>query len=261
MIKINNLNKKFKNKVVLENINLDLEDSKFYLLIGENGSGKSTLIKILLGYENFNENESFQNKFDIFGYSNDICFFDELSIKENYKYFSYNIDYKKLDLYIDKFGVNEFIYTKFKNCSLGMKKKSFLAFTLAKKNSFILLDEPDTNLDENNLNILINIIQELIKENKTIVLASNIYNSKMFSICDNILQIKDKNVILKKYSNDNKTYTITFVNEDELNKFISQNSQCVIDKNNSTLIINDIFGDDLLKLLSNYKITSYAERK
>lgn len=47
MIKINNLSKTYGNKLVLENVDLEIKDGKIYGLIGRNGAGKTTLMKIL----------------------------------------------------------------------------------------------------------------------------------------------------------------------------------------------------------------------
>ena len=48
MINIINLNKKYRNKIILDNINLNIEKGKIIGLLGPNGSGKTTLMKILL---------------------------------------------------------------------------------------------------------------------------------------------------------------------------------------------------------------------
>ncbi len=52
ILKIENLNKKYYNKVALKNINLSLEQGKIYGLLGPNGSGKTTLMKVIAGLHN-----------------------------------------------------------------------------------------------------------------------------------------------------------------------------------------------------------------
>ena len=52
MLKISNLNKKYKEKIVLDSVSLNVEDpNKIYSLIGESGTGKSTLFNILFGLD------------------------------------------------------------------------------------------------------------------------------------------------------------------------------------------------------------------
>lgn len=50
MLKIRSLTKKFKEKTVLMDVNLDIHSGSVFGLIGPNGSGKSTLLKIMAGY-------------------------------------------------------------------------------------------------------------------------------------------------------------------------------------------------------------------
>lgn len=47
MIKINNLTKKYKNKLVVDNLNLEIKDGELFSLLGTNGAGKTTTIKML----------------------------------------------------------------------------------------------------------------------------------------------------------------------------------------------------------------------
>ena len=49
-ITINNLTKKFKDEIVLNNINMTLESGNIYGIIGQNGSGKSVLLKIICAF-------------------------------------------------------------------------------------------------------------------------------------------------------------------------------------------------------------------
>ncbi|EIA19087.1 hypothetical protein KKC_14330 [Listeria fleischmannii subsp. coloradonensis] len=53
MIKIQNYSKKFKNKVVFQNVDLDIQHKGFYYIMGKNGAGKTTFLNSVLGFETF----------------------------------------------------------------------------------------------------------------------------------------------------------------------------------------------------------------
>ena len=61
MINIINLNKKYRNKIILDNINLNIEKGKIIGLLGPNGSGKTTLMKILLNITKEDNGEIYIN--------------------------------------------------------------------------------------------------------------------------------------------------------------------------------------------------------
>ena len=61
MINIINLNKKYRNKIILDNINLNIEKGKIIGLLGPNGSGKTTLMKILLNITKEDSGEIYIN--------------------------------------------------------------------------------------------------------------------------------------------------------------------------------------------------------
>ncbi|EGT2204706.1 macrolide export ATP-binding/permease protein [Clostridioides difficile] len=46
-ISLRNISKNYKNKIILDNINLDIESSKIYMILGKSGAGKSTLLNII----------------------------------------------------------------------------------------------------------------------------------------------------------------------------------------------------------------------
>ena len=51
MIKLANISKKYKDKIIFNDLNLTLEDEKFIALVGQSGSGKTTLLNILGGLD------------------------------------------------------------------------------------------------------------------------------------------------------------------------------------------------------------------
>ena len=65
MIEINNLQKKFEEKILFDDYNLKIEDGEFVVLSGESGSGKTTLLNMIGGLELINKGTIFVNGIDI----------------------------------------------------------------------------------------------------------------------------------------------------------------------------------------------------
>ena len=59
IIEVKNLTKRFKDHVILDNVNLDIPENKILGIIGINGSGKTTLLKTIIGFYKVNRGEIF----------------------------------------------------------------------------------------------------------------------------------------------------------------------------------------------------------
>ena len=132
MINIINLNKKYRNKIILDNINLNIEKGKIIGLLGPNGSGKTTLMKILLNitkedngeiYINNEKKSEETNKY--ISFLPDAPFIDkDLSINEARNYFKFfytDFNDKKFENLINKLNLN--LKDKIKNLSKGNIEK------------------------------------------------------------------------------------------------------------------------------------------
>ena len=104
IITLKNVSKKFKNKIVLRDINLDIENNKMIGLIGKSGSGKTTFLRLLMGIYKPTQGKIILNKKTsefkkIIGFaSQDDSFYPRLTVEENLRYFGalYNIKKKEI---------------------------------------------------------------------------------------------------------------------------------------------------------------------
>ena len=95
MIELVNIEKRFGNKRVLRNINLNLQEGKVYGLFGPNGVGKTTLLKIMAGYNKKTSGEykingldfTYENKDHITFISDKEIFYGWMKIKDAVKYY------------------------------------------------------------------------------------------------------------------------------------------------------------------------------
>ncbi|MBD7937680.1 ABC transporter ATP-binding protein [Cytobacillus sp. Sa5YUA1] len=170
MLKLENISKKYHNKSVLENIDLEIQAGEIVSLLGQSGSGKTTLLNIILGLTKMDsgkiyyENEDLTNvKMKDRGFNivfQDYALFPHLNAYENIVYGLKNkksTDSKKeLKEYIDFLELGPHLDKKISQLSGGQKQRVALARTLVMKPRILLLDEPLSALD--------GVIKESIKE-------------------------------------------------------------------------------------------------
>ena len=205
-IKITNLNKKYRNKHVLKDINMTIEDGSFHLLAGKNGAGKTTIIKSMIGaysidggsieiYEKDHldveskgyvsyipERASFDKGLTSFKYlSNMVYLSTDLSWKESKR---------KSDELINEFGLSDFRDINASNLSSGQQKKLLLAQAVVNEPKLLIMDEPGANLDHDARIEFWNYIKDLNTKGMTIVLATHIL-AEVQGLVDSMTIIKD----------------------------------------------------------------------
>ncbi len=217
-IQLINVNFKYSNKFILENINLELKKNSFIGLVGETGSGKSTLCNLLLGLykpfsgkivsdgENISENlKSYQS---LVGYvpqnifllddtiKNNIAFgIDEKNISD--KNIIESIKYSSLESFIGKLPnkLDQIVGERGVKISGGEKQRIGIARALYRNPKILILDEPTSALDKITEKNIISEI-EMLKNNTTIFLIThkteNLQNSDFIYKLENnkLKQIK-----------------------------------------------------------------------
>jgi len=201
-----NINKKYEELVIFENMNLILEGGKTYGLIGPIGSGKTTLLKILSGIVLYDGeiriDDQLLNNIDDQSISQNIAYisqYPKLFNKTIYENISYatNLSKKQTSDLLQKFGLMVFI-NQFPNqldtivgkegSKVSGGQRQFLAFirALIQNKRIIILDEPSSSLDIETKQILINTIKKL--KNRTIIIST--HDQQMYSIFDRTIDIK-----------------------------------------------------------------------
>lgn len=143
MIKVKNINIQYKNKIILRNAKLDLENGAFYTLIGRNGSGKTSLFNYIKNNSNFNvrmlrQNVNVNSVYDIsiFDFLNAYCIYEKIVDREY-----------KLDKYLRMFELYDKKDQLINILSGGEKQRLFLSQIFIGDSELILLDESFSNLD------------------------------------------------------------------------------------------------------------------
>lgn len=201
-LKIVNYNKKIKNKIILDNINLEFISGKVYGFYGRNGSGKTMLFRAIStlifpdsGDVLVDDKSILYNDYDLRNFGlvlDESNFYSYLTGIENLKIL-YSINNKVDEQHILKLmhqiGLKDGDeYKKVKEYSLGMNQKLRILQAIMEEQKIIILDEPTNGLDEKSIDIVRNIIKKLKKENKLILIASH-NKDDLRILCDKIYKI------------------------------------------------------------------------
>lgn len=230
MITFNNVCKSFGTKVVLKDVNLNIEEGKVLGLVGINGAGKSTLLRILCGVyqadsgevlidgKNLYDNEELKKDFYFLP---DEPYFDNNSTPTSlFSLFKamYDVNKDKYYEYLNYFKINPNL--KINKFSKGMKRQTFISLALAIHPKYLVLDEAFDGLDPLARLKFKNEIAEMINTYNTSVIISSHSLRELEDICDNFALI-DKNKIASSGNLDNKLeekhkYQIAFM--EKINK-------------------------------------------
>ena len=187
MIQLKNIHKKFKDKVALNDLSLEVKSGEIYGLLGANGAGKSTTLNLILGFlkpdtgsinmVNIEDGSSISK--DRLGYiPENVNLYPYLTGLENLDYFSrlagLHFGTEKLhefllDCGLEKDAINQSI----SEYSKGMRQKVGIAIAYAKNAKVYLLDEPASGLDPLSSNELSLLLKKMSDKGSTILMASH----------------------------------------------------------------------------------------
>lgn len=187
MLKISGLSKKFKKRVILDHIDLELEFGNIYGFLGANGSGKSVFFKTICG---FLKADGGTVALDDKVIGKDIDFLPELGVLiekpgfiENYTQFE-NLKYlaqikniikdEDIRTALEMVGLDLDNNEKVKNFSLGMRQRLAIAQAIMENQKVIILDEPFNGLDKQGTAQIKQLLLELKSPDRLILLTSHI---------------------------------------------------------------------------------------
>jgi len=172
----NGLTLGYGNEIVIDNLDLTLDKSENYEIIGKNGTGKTTLLNFIS--QNFDGN-SFASKYkieevNILEISHTPTLLPNLTLSENAIYFtsSINITVEIIDSTIAKYNLESYKTDELKYFSSGMMKRAELAIADMKEPDILCIDEPLNYLDKQGVDHLQKLINERTQNSKGNILSS-----------------------------------------------------------------------------------------
>ncbi|UQD55967.1 gliding motility-associated ABC transporter ATP-binding subunit GldA [Flavobacterium sp. K5-23] len=208
-IEVNNISKSYGAQKALDNISFSINKGEIVGFLGPNGAGKSTLMKILTTYIHSDEGSAVVNGHDVnsepkavqlsIGYlpEHNPLYLD-LYVRE---YLSFNADvYKvaksRIEEVIQLTGLSTESHKKIGQLSKGYRQRVGLANALLHNPDVLILDEPTTGLDPNQLIEIRNVIKNVGKD-KTVFLSTHIMQ-EVEAICDRVIIINNGKIVADK---------------------------------------------------------------
>jgi ABC-2 type transport system ATP-binding protein len=208
-IEVNSISKSYGAQKALDNISFSVKKGEIVGFLGPNGAGKSTLMKILTTYIASDEGSAAVNGFDVntqakfvqqsIGYlpEHNPLYLD-LYVRE---YLAFNADvYKvtksRIEEVIQLTGLSNESHKKIGQLSKGFRQRVGLANALLHNPDVLILDEPTTGLDPNQLVEIRNVIKNVGKD-KTVFLSTHIMQ-EVEAICDRVIIIDKGKIVADK---------------------------------------------------------------
>lgn len=204
VLKLENVEKKFDQKVIFKDANLTLNYGEKAALIGKNGSGKSTLIKMILGQDtNFQGELKLGTSIKIGYISQNIIFEDNEKTVLDYYLEGNNLSETEARSKLAKYGFRqESTFKRIGKLSGGEKVRIILMKLIQKDINFLILDEPTNHIDIDTREIL----EEALKEYKGTVLFVSHDRFFINAIANRVLNIE--NYKIKSYYGNYDDFTM-----------------------------------------------------
>lgn len=196
MLELKNINKVVNNKKILDDINIKIPSTGLTIISGKSGSGKTTLLNVINSLDKDYDGEVLYDgrKLSVENFSNvfqDYNLFEELTVIENLKIYN---NLKEVDELLEKLNIKSLKNKKVYTLSGGEKRRVSIARALLKKSKIIILDEPTSSLDEENIKTVLNILKEYSKNHLVIISTHEIIQPE---IIDTYIEISDGKAQIK----------------------------------------------------------------
>nr|WP_298002501.1 gliding motility-associated ABC transporter ATP-binding subunit GldA [uncultured Flavobacterium sp.] len=221
-IEVQNISKNYGAQKALNNISFSVKKGEIVGFLGPNGAGKSTLMKILTSYIDADSGTAVVNGFNVASQTKDVQksigylpehnpLYLDLYVREYLAFNAdvYKVDKKRIDEVIQLTGLTPEAHKKIGQLSKGYRQRVGLATALLHDPEILILDEPTTGLDPNQLAEIRELIKNIGKD-KTVFLSTHIMQ-EVEAICDRVIIIKKGAIVA-----DNKLQQIFSNEKDQL---------------------------------------------
>tara|TARA_B110001452_G_scaffold121802_1_gene101044 strand:+ start:189 stop:1082 length:894 start_codon:yes stop_codon:yes gene_type:complete len=206
---VNSVSKSYKYQKALNNISFSADKGQIIGFLGPNGAGKSTMMKILTGFIKPDEGAVFIDDIDVL--KNSIAaqkvigylpehnpLYAEMYVREYLQFQAaiYKVAKSQIEDCIEKVGLSLEVNKKIHQLSKGYQQRVGIAAAILHNPKVLILDEPTTGLDPNQIIEIRALIQELGK-NKTVLFSTHIMQ-EVEAVCDRVIIIKKGEILVDK---------------------------------------------------------------
>jgi ABC-2 type transport system ATP-binding protein len=212
-IEVKNITKIYGHQKALDAVSFSVKNPEIVGFLGPNGAGKSTLMKILTTYIGATEGEAKVNGFDIVSHKKNVQksvgylpehnpLYTDLYVREYLKFNAniYNTSKERIEEVINTTGLLPEAHKKIGQLSKGYRQRVGLANALLHNPDVLILDEPTTGLDPNQLVNIRHLIKSIGKQ-KTVFLSTHIMQ-EVEAMCDRVIIINKGKIVADKYLDD-----------------------------------------------------------
>ena len=210
MIKVENIDKIYGRFKAVDNVSFHIGKGEIVGLLGPNGAGKTTIMKILTGYHYPTHGTAILNGYSIYndllkvkestGYLPEMApLYDDLTVME---YLDFMADIRKvpksrkkaeIDRVIEETGLGPVIYRSIGKLSKGYRQRTGLAQAIIHSPDILILDEPTTGLDPNQIIEIRKLICDIGRE-KTVILSTHILQ-EVEAVCNRVLILNHGKIV------------------------------------------------------------------
>lgn len=208
-IKVNQLTKVYGQQNALNNVTFEVGKPEIVGFLGPNGAGKSTMMKILTSFLDATEGKAEVNGYDVVKNTREVQqsigylpehnpLYLDMFVREYLTFNSkiYKVNKSRIDVVIELTGLQSEIHKKIGQLSKGFRQRVGLANALLHDPEVLILDEPTTGLDPNQLIEIRNLIKKIGSE-KTVFLSTHIMQ-EVESMCDRVIIINKGEIVADK---------------------------------------------------------------
>ncbi len=203
---LKNATKKFKDKVVFRDLNLEMTSGNSYGFVGYNGCGKSVLMKTICGFSRLTSGEIYENDKQI---GKDVDFITDAGvIIETPSFMNHLSGLKNLQLIAEiqnkitnaeiedtlkLLGLYEDRNKTVRKYSLGMKQKLRIAQAIMEKPQILILDEPTNGLDKKSAELFRSLLLDFVEQGGLLIMASHI-KTDIDICCNHVFEFEDDGI-------------------------------------------------------------------
>jgi ABC-2 type transport system ATP-binding protein len=208
-IKVTSVSKNYKTQKALRKVSFSADKGQIIGFLGPNGAGKSTMMKILTGFIKPNEGAVLVDGIDVLqnpieaqktiGYLPEHNpLYTEMYVREYLQFQAaiFKVAKSEIETCIEKVGLTSEAHKKINQLSKGYQQRVGIAATILHNPKVLILDEPTTGLDPNQIVEIRALIKELGK-NKTVLFSTHIMQ-EVEAVCDRVIIIKKGKILIDK---------------------------------------------------------------